>query len=264
MHPLLFHVGKFAVPTYGVLAVAALLAGIALVRRYARIERLPPTKVSDGIVLVCAVGFVGARVLEIILEWDRYFGRPGAWRALPYSAGVYYGGLAAAIGFGIFWFRRVGLPFLPMIDILALFGAVAMGIGRWGCFFSGCCWGTPTELPWGVTFPEIARRLHRGLPDVPIHPVQIYMSLVSFAILGMLVWIYRRKRFHGQIMASYVIAEVVSRFFLSYIRGDEAQQPVLGGLLSMSQLLGIAMGLAAAAAWFTLDRRHRLSGAPPR
>ncbi len=262
MHPFLFEIGSFRVPTYGLFAVGALVASVLLIRRYARLEGRNPTQVTDAIVLSAAVGFAGARVFEIVINWERYFGTPGGWKLLPFSTGVYLGAVITAIPFGIWWFRRIRLPYLQGLDILALVAAVAEGVGRWGCFASGCCWGTPTNLPWAVTFPEIARRLHRGLPDVPIHPTQVYMALTSLVILGILLLLYWRKRFHGQIIAAWLALYTGARFFLEVVRGDEERGFVLGGALSTSQFLSLLLFAIAILVYVALDRRHRRSGAP--
>jgi phosphatidylglycerol:prolipoprotein diacylglycerol transferase len=175
---------------------------------------------------------------------------------------VFLGGLITAIPFCVYWFRRIGLPVLQGLDLLALTGCVAEGVGRWGCFFSGCCWGTPTDLPWAVSFPAIARRLHSGLPGVPIHPTQIYMSLNSLAILGILVLLYRKKRFHGRIISVYVMLYAATRFVIEFVRGDMDRGFVFGGRLSTSQALGLLLAVSAGVFYRVLDRRHRLSRAP--
>ncbi len=262
MHPFLFEIGQFRMPTYGFLSLCALAVGVLLIRRYASVEALDPSQTTEAIVLTIAVGYFGARVFEAVINWDRYFGRPGGYKLLLVSTGVFLGALITAIPFGIYWFHRIKLPVLQGLDILALMGAVAEGVGRWGCFFSGCCWGTPTELPWAVTFPEIARRMHAGLPGVPIHPTQIYLSLNSLAILGILVLLYRRKRFHGQIITVYVMLYTITRFFMEFVRGDAERGFVLGGRLSTSQFLGILLAVSAGAAYAYYGRRHRLSGEP--
>jgi phosphatidylglycerol:prolipoprotein diacylglycerol transferase len=262
MHPFLFQIGSFRIPTYGVISVLALLAVIFLVRRYARLEGRDPSQVTDAMVLTVAVGYVGARLFELVVNWERYTSSPNGARLLLVSTGVFVGGLITAIPFAIFWFRRIRLPFLQGLDIVALVAATADGVGRWGCFFSGCCWGTPSNLPWAVTFPELARKIHHGLPAVPLHPTQIYMSLTSLAILGLLVWVYRSKRFHGQILAVYLVVYAIARFLLENVRGDEERGFVLGGLLSTSQAVGIGLALAGIAMYVALDRRHRASGEP--
>jgi phosphatidylglycerol:prolipoprotein diacylglycerol transferase len=178
------------------------------------------------------------------------------------STGVFFGGLITAIPFCVIWFRHVGLPVLQGLDILALTACVAEGVGRWGCFFSGCCFGTPTDLPWAVTFPEIARRLHAGLPSVPIHPTQIYMSINSILILGILLMLYRRKRFHGRIISVYVLLYAVTRFFIEFVRGDPDRGHVFGTRWSTSQGLGLVLSVLAVLSYIELERRHRLSGEP--
>jgi phosphatidylglycerol:prolipoprotein diacylglycerol transferase len=259
MHPFLLELPGFRLPTYGVLSLFALLVAILLVRRYARIEGLAVARTTEAIVLTIAVGYFGARIVEAVLHWDRYFGTPGGLKLLLHSTGAFLGGLVVAIPFCILWFRHIGLPVLQGLDILAMAGCVAEGVGRWGCFFSGCCYGTPTDLPWAVTFPEVARRLHAGLPDVPIHPTQIYMSIDAFLILGALVMLYRRKRFHGQIVSAYVFLYTLTRFFVEFVRGDADRG---AGLVSSSQVLGLLLSGIAAGSYLYLDARHRRSHEP--
>jgi phosphatidylglycerol:prolipoprotein diacylglycerol transferase len=260
MHPFLFQLGHFRFPTYGFFSLLALAFAVWLIRRYARVEGLDPSRTSEAIVLTIAVGFFGARALELIINWKRYFATPGGFRLVFLSTGVFLGGLVTAVPFCIYYFRRIGLPYLKGLDLLALAGAVAEGVGRWGCFFSGCCWGTPTSLPWAVTFPAVARRLHAGLPAVPLHPTQLYMSAISWAILGVLLLVYRRKRFDGQIIAIYVALYTIARFFVELVRGDAERGFVFGGPMSTSQFLSLLLAVAAAAAYVGLARRATLRG----
>ncbi len=262
MHPLLFHIGPLWIPTYGVMSALALLVALAVIRYYATQEGRDPTQTAEAIFLTIGVGFLGARLLEVAINWDRYVNQPGGLKLLLFSSGVYLGGLASALAFGTYWFHRIKLPYLQGLDLLGPVGAIAEGVGRWGCFFSGCCWGTPTDLPWAVTFPDIARQMHRGLPDVPLHPVQVYLSLNSLAILAVLAWLYRRKRFHGQVITVYVALYCATRFFLETLRGDEERGFVFGGLMSTSQLISLLMVAGAIAGYVYLQRRHRAAGEP--
>lgn len=260
MHPILFQIGPLAIPSYGIMAVITLMIGMIVVRRYARLEGRDPTQTMEAIFWSLMAGFVAAHVLEAIINWPRYFGVPGGLKLLLVSAGVMVGGVIGAIAFGIYWFHRIKLPLLQGLDILAPMGAIAEAVGRWGCFASGCCWGTPTDLPWAVTFPDLARRLHKGLPDVPLHPTQIYMSLVGFAVLTVLVLLYRRKRFHGQIMCAFLFLFSVTRFFIEFVRGDAERGTVFGGALSTSQFIGSILAVLAVVGYIWLARRHRLTG----
>ena len=262
MYPFLFQFGPIPLPSYGVFAAITLVIAMLAVRRVAVVEGRDPQETMDTMFWSVMVGLVGARVLEAVINWERYFATPGGLKLLVFSTGVFLGGLVAALAFGAWRFRRTGLPVLQGLDILAPVAAIVEAVGRWGCFLSGCCWGTPTDLPWAVTFPETAQRLHRGLPGVPLHPTQIYFALNGFVLLGIVIWVYARKRFHGQVITVFVALYSVSRFLLEYFRGDAERGFVLGGLLSTSQLVTIGLFIAAVAGYVVLDRRHRASHEP--
>jgi phosphatidylglycerol:prolipoprotein diacylglycerol transferase len=87
------------------------------------------------------------------------------------------------------------------------------------------------------------------------------MSLIGFAILGVLVLLYRRKRFDGQIIVAFVALYAAARFFVEFVRGDADRGFLFGGLLSTSQALGIPLALGAAAAYVHLSRRARVQAA---
>jgi phosphatidylglycerol:prolipoprotein diacylglycerol transferase len=262
MYPFLFQIGPIPIPSYGVFAAITLIVAMLAVRRVAAVEGRGPQETMDTMFWSVMVGLLGARVLEAVINWERYFTTPGGLKLLVFSTGVFLGGLVSALAFGAWRFRQTGLPVLQGLDILAPVAAIVEAIGRWGCFLSGCCWGTPTDLPWAVTFPETAQHIHRGLPGVPLHPTQLYFSLNGFVLLGVVVYVYARKRFHGQVITVFVALYAVTRFVLEYVRGDAERGFVLGGLLSTSQLVAVGLFVAAVAGYVVLDRRHRASGEP--
>lgn len=88
--------------------------------------------------------------------------------------------------------------------------ALALAIGRWGCFFNGCCYGAPTDLPWGIDYGDgIAR-----------HPTQIYEVLFHFT-MGMVCWyLIRTGRLRHQRLKLYLITYGIYRFFTEWIRPE--------------------------------------------
>lgn len=262
MYPILFQIGSLQIGMYGVMGVIATITCILMLPRFAKKEGLDPRTVTDAIVFTCFVGFLGARAAQFIVIADEILADPSQAGNLMFSAGPYLGAVIAAIPFGIYWFHRQKIPLLQGLDILALVGALSMGIARWGCFFSGCCFGKPTDLPWGITFPPLARYMHAGLPAVPIHPTQIYLSINSLVIFGLLMLLYKKKRFHGQITTLYLMFYTFTRFFIEYVRGDRGRGYVIEDILSTSQFLGILIFAGAATMLFLLARRHRNSGEP--
>jgi phosphatidylglycerol:prolipoprotein diacylglycerol transferase len=138
MYPFLFHIGPIPIPSYGIFAALALLVAMLATRMAARVEGRDPQKTMDAVFWSVMVALVGARVLEAVFNWERYFATPGGLRLLVHSTGVLVGGLAAAVAFGAWRFHRLGIPAMQGLDILAPVSAVVEAIGRWGCFLSGC------------------------------------------------------------------------------------------------------------------------------
>ncbi len=129
-----------------------------------------------------------------------------------------------------------------MADLCGPAIALGQAIGRIGCFMAGDDYGSPTHLPWAVTFTHPDAAEIGGAPlGVPLHPVQLYESLICLAIFFFLVWMTRRKRFDGQIILLYSGLYAVARFLLEFVRGDADRGFLLGGLLSTSQFIALAV-----------------------
>jgi prolipoprotein diacylglyceryltransferase len=100
-------------------------------------------------------------------------------------------------------------------DSFAVPLALAMSVGRWGCFFNGCCYGTPTDLPWGVAFLVDGRW-------VKCHPTQIYESIFHFTMAMILLWLTLRDLLPRQRLKLYLISYGVCRFLTEFIRPEPA------------------------------------------
>ncbi len=164
---------------------------------------------------------------------------------------AYYGGLIAAAPVGIWYATKKKLGGLRIADLTSPFIALGLFFGRMGCFLNGCCYGKPTSLPWGVTFPQ------RGTPP-HVHPTQLYEAIGALGIFTVLYFIVRpRKRVHGQVFAGLLVGYGVLRFLLEFLR-DDARGGFLG--LSTSQWLGIPL---IAGGVILLARRTVVPDPPP-
>lgn len=94
-------------------------------------------------------------------------------------------------------------------DSFAVPVAAAVAIGRLACFSAGCCYGTPTTLPWGCDFG-----------DGPRHPTQLYESAFHLTAAFALAWLGRRGLFRGQLIKLYIIAYLCYRFVTEFIRPE--------------------------------------------
>jgi len=164
------------------------------------------------------------------------------------SGGVFYGGLLGAIITGYFLMRRWKLPWWKTADACAPGIALGNVLGRQGCFSAGCCWGKPTNLPWGVRFSELGHEV-TGVPlGTNLHPTQLYESFAMLIVFFFLLWLHKRKKFSGQVILAYVMIYATVRFLIEFVRddprGDIFGLTTLTGL-STSQMIGIVVGAGA-------------------
>lgn len=100
-------------------------------------------------------------------------------------------------------------------DTFAAPVAVAVAIGRIGCFHGGCCFGAPTKLPWGMKFPTA--------PDGGVllrHPTQLYETTFHLFAAGLLLWFGYRGWFKGQLVKLYILAYLGYRFLSEFLRPE--------------------------------------------
>lgn len=133
--------------------VIGFLAGVWLIRRLSR-NLTPDPQLITNVTLYCLIaGVVGARLLYVVLEFEKFRGRPPSVFAVWEGGLVLLGGVILAIVVILFHLIRHKLPMRRYFDILAIGLMLGVAFGRIGCFLIGDCYGKPTDLPWGVRFP---------------------------------------------------------------------------------------------------------------
>ena len=102
-------------------------------------------------------------------------------------------------------------------DSFALPVAIAVAVGRVGCFLAGCCFGCETNLPWGIAFPTA-----HDPPGVLRHPTQLYEVAFHGLAAVALVWIAHKKWFVHHQLKLYLILYLIYRFFSEWLRPESS------------------------------------------
>jgi phosphatidylglycerol---prolipoprotein diacylglyceryl transferase len=240
VYPELFSIGPVTVYTYGVLLAASYLLGLWLAMRRAHARGLDANRVLDLGIYIIIAALVGAKLLLLVVDSDRYWQSPGELWTLARSGGVFYGGLILAVIVAFWYIWKHNLPFWTTTDVFAPGIALGHVTGRLGCLAAGCCFGKQTSVPWAITFTNPLAATNVGTPlGIPLHPTQLYEAGAELLILIFLLMFERKGRyFAGRTFWSYMFLYAVSRFVIEFYRGDE-RGLVMG--LSTSQFISVIL-----------------------
>lgn len=267
----LFHIGSFAISPFGVLLVAAFLASYLQLRWGLIRQGVGDDEDASALVFAAGIGgILGSKIYYAILygDWHLLFDRSGL---------VWYGGfiLGAAAVIWTVWRRR--LPAWQVCDSAMPGLALGYGIGRIGCFLVGDDYGRPTDGPFGVIFPHGLPETTAGnlrdifhypvpasVPDsqlVPVHPTQIYET-----VLGVLIWwvgvsIYRRALRPGTTSIVVLALLALERFGIEFLRAKDDR--FISGL-TVAQLLSLGILVVLSLLWMRRPEAAVGSGAPVR
>jgi phosphatidylglycerol:prolipoprotein diacylglycerol transferase len=237
MYPLLFKIGPIEIHTYGFMIALGFFAALSTVRRLAARSGMDPELSADTAFWLLVMGLIGARLLFVITRWQDFAADPLAVFRIWEGGLVFFGGPLLALPWGYWWVRRHKMSFWKSIDMYLPALALGHAFGRLGCVAAGCCYGRPTDLPWGLrSQSELVEPLLRG---VPLHPVQLYEFTALMVLFSGLLWVHRNRRFDGQVGVTYLLAYPFIRSITETFRGDVARGFVFGGLISTSQLISI-------------------------
>jgi phosphatidylglycerol:prolipoprotein diacylglycerol transferase len=251
MHPLLFQIGPVPIHTYGFLIALGFILALQVIRKLAERSKLDSERVLDLTFWSLLVGFLGCRILFIITRWEYFSQEPVAMLKLWEGGLVFLGGPIAVFPFVAWQVRKHQLPIWKTMDVMIPGLVLGHMFGRFGCFAAGCCYGKPTDLPWGVRFQsELVDTAMRG---IPLHPTQLYEAFSLGVLFAGLLWVFRTKKFDGQVVLTYFMAYPIIRSIIEVFRGDTIRGFVIDGVLSTSQFISILVFAAALA-----GLRHRL------
>lgn len=187
-----------------------------------------------GYALFYQPGFYLSHPLEILELWKG---------GMSFHGGL----LGVLVAVAIFCARR-GKRFLSVMDFVAPLVPLGLAAGRMGNFINGELWGRPTDLPWGVVFPQAGDALAR-------HPSQLYEfggeGLLLFALLW---WYSSRPRGVGAVSGMFLLGYAVMRFLAEFGRQPDAFLGFVLEGLTMGQILSLPM--AVAGIWLVMRARR--------
>lgn len=222
LNPVLWQISDvLAVRWYGLAYVAGFMGAYGLLRFYFAKSLSPLTPAHlESLFLHLILGvMIGGRLGYLLLYQTADFTRDPLlffrfWQGGMASHGGFAGVLIAVV---IFSYRQ-GLSMLRVGDMVCCVASLGIFFGRIANFINGELWGTVSEVPWAVIFPEAG-------PD-PRHPSQLYAAaLEGLVLFGAMQWLLFRTRavqHPGMLAGVYYIGYALMRFLSEYFREPDA------------------------------------------
>lgn len=219
MYPLLLDLGGIQIRTYSLFLLLAFVVGIIVLRSILKRRTLmDPGLVVDLAFWVIIGVVVGSRLAYVFMHWPEFKDAPQRIFALWEGGAVYYGGFI--LGFlagGIYvWIKK--LPVFQLLDAVAPVMALGEGIGRFGCFFNGCCFGKETSV-CGIVFPDHSFASAMFGSGHAVWPTQLFQVGGGLLLFGLLLGLMQIKSLRkGMLFSFFLVGFGGLRFGINFLR----------------------------------------------
>ncbi|MDD2553836.1 MAG: prolipoprotein diacylglyceryl transferase [Desulfotomaculaceae bacterium] len=241
INPVAIQIGYISIHWYGILIDIAFILGAVLAYRQAKISGLSTDHLFNIIILIIPAALIGARLYYVVFNWQSYAHNPLEAFAIWHGGLAIHGGLIAGVIVGYLYIKKFNLNFWRYADAVAPSIILGQAIGRWGNFINQEAYGYPVSSEFISHFPAFIQK-QMFIENQYRHPAFLYESLWDLAVFAFLMYIFKRKKFDGQVMLLYLALYSVGRFFIESLRMDSEML----GPFRLAQVISIILiGLAA-------------------
>ncbi len=237
--PVAIHLGPLAVHWYGLMYLVGFVLFLWLGKyRLRKLNREGwPESLMDDLLFYGVLGVViGGRLGEVLFyQPGYYFSEPLQIFAVWNGGMSFHGGFIGVMVAMAIFARQRRIVWLELMDFIAPLVPLGLGAGRIGNFINAELWGKPTDLPWGMVFPNV--------DNVPRHPSQLYEFAMEGLALFVILWLYSRKpRPMGAVSGLFLIGYGAFRFIGEFARTpDDGIFGLMTFGVSMGQWLSLPM-----------------------
>lgn len=216
--PVLISFMGLKVHWYGALFATAIACGFQVMKHIYIKEKLPVESL-DNLLMYCVIGIiVGARLAHCLFyDPAYYFSNPLKILAIWEGGLASHGGGLGAILALYYYRRKMDMPFLFLLDRLAIATAIFGFFVRMANFMNSEILGLPSNVPWAIIFERV--------DTLPRHPAQLYEAFAYLAIFIGLWAIYKytqMKQKEGAIFGLFLVLVFSSRFAIEFVKVKQA------------------------------------------
>ena len=209
MHPNI-SISHFVINIYDIVIFLSYIpASLYLYCNMTHLENVKKEHVLTMLLAGLPVHYAGGLVIPFFANWI-YGHHPLTLGAFLFAGRYFHSVFLVMLAYILIYCRACRWPTAKVLDHLAVATMIMSSIGRIGCFFQGCCRGTPASLPWCVRFPDD--------PGVCVHPVQLYMFFLEAGLAVFLWKMNQKKKYDGFTFWIGVLSYSIYRFLIEFVR----------------------------------------------
>ncbi|MDR2018705.1 MAG: prolipoprotein diacylglyceryl transferase [Syntrophobacterales bacterium] len=235
--PVIVKIGPLALRWYGLMYAFGFISSYLLLCYQLRKKKISIAQTTIDDLFFCLILglIVGARLGYVLFyNLGFYLEHPAEALALWHGGMSFHGGLIGATIAGYITIKRKRLNFFGIGDLIIPTCPVGLMFGRIGNFINGELFGKPSQFPWAMIFPQGGAQ--------PRHPSQLYEAFLEGLVMFIVLWIYKdKKKRDGDVLALFLVLYGVFRIFCELFREPDLQLGYFLGILSMGQILSLAM-----------------------
>ncbi|MGM0608229.1 MAG: prolipoprotein diacylglyceryl transferase [Candidatus Muiribacteriota bacterium] len=244
MYPVLFEIGGMELRTYGLFFamtfIAAIIFGLFRAKKY----NISSDEVYEFAFYIMFGAIIGAKLLSLVVDFQ-YIIKNGITLRVLFAGFVFYGGLIGGTLGGIAYVYKNKKNYGEFADFVAPIVPTSHAIGRFGCFFNGCCYGKTTDSVFGVVFPNL-------MDGNPRYPTQLFEAVFLIGLTVFLLLYNNRRKYSSHLFVIYITVYSIFRFFNEMLRGD-----FRGGVFGLSTSQWISIFIFSAAIIYHIKNKWK-------
>ena len=233
--PVAFQIISFEIRWYSLAYIAGIIIGWMLCKKIF-IQKSDINEKFDDYVTYLVIGIIiGGRLGYIIFYNFNYYINNLFDIFKVWEGGMsFHGGLIGIIVASILFSKKNSQDSFLYMDLVSLVAPIGIFFGRLANFINSELYGTPTDIPWAVTFIQV--------DNLSRHPSQLYEAILEGVILFILLMYFKNKDYlkkPGLISGLFLIFYSLFRFFIEFVRVPDEQLGYLIFELSMGQIISL-------------------------
>ena len=249
---------------YGIFIGLGVILGVLLALHEAKRTGQNPDTYLDFIIYAMIIAIIGARLYYVIFSWDFYSQHPEKIFAIREGGLAIYGGIIGGVLTAIVYSHLKKKSFWVMADTMAPSLILGQMLGRWGNFFNKEAFGGYTDNLFAMRYQlsqvrasdvttDILQNLVtvNGVDYIQVHPTFLYESMWSLCVFIILLILQRKKKFDGQVCATYFFGYALGRVWIEGLRTDQ----LCIGNVPVSQALSAVLIIASVVLYFYCKKK---------